>query len=177
MHPLAQGRDVRGVVPSMPLVQSENAGEREYAPFGMIELAFEVGVGHVAEQVDPTALHGIEQGERYFDGRDANVGQLSPELLVVGLDAWLVLRQRELETAIRVQMAVGDMVHDLPNSPAVVTVRRVELRFVEPGDGATQVVRRALDLIDERMSVFGVESNGGIEPADGVAEGFHGNLH
>ena len=61
-------------------------------------------------------------------------GQRGPRRLVVGLDRRHVLGQGELEAAVAVDVAVGDVVGHLADGPAAGAVFGVELRVGEPGD-------------------------------------------
>src|SRR5439155_5411567 len=50
----------------------------------------------------------------------------------------LILRQAELETDVRIQTAVGDVMDDLSPGPAAFPVRRVELGFRQTVRGGSQ---------------------------------------
>src|SRR5262249_37139270 len=87
-----------------------------------------------------------------------------------------VLREGQLEARVRVHVAVGHVVHDLPDGPAVWTVGSIELAFVEAGDGRAKVCWRRRNRFDRRTSLVGSERLRPLVASDGKAQIFHGNL-
>ena len=69
----------------------------------------------------------FEQRKRYIDRRDTRIVKLGPTVFVVGLDRGFVFSQRELEPALAVQVAVGNVMHYLSNSPTIGPIGRIEL--------------------------------------------------
>ena len=74
-------------------------------------------------------------------GADRHVAELGPRGLVVRLDRRRVLRDRELEAHVGVQVAVGHVMHDLPHRPSARPIRRVELRIGGAADAPGAAVR------------------------------------
>ena len=75
--------------------------------------------------------------ERAIDGQTA-VSEARPGGLVVGLDGGPVFREGELGAAIRVGVAVGNVMHELAHGPAAFAVRSVELQLGESVDSALE---------------------------------------
>ena len=100
-----------------------------------------------------------EDGQRDRRIRVAAVRQLGPDLLLVGLDGWRVLGQRQLDARVRVEMAVGDVVHDLPRCPPAVAIRRIDRR---PGSCRARATCRAAGCrARDPAATLGVESHQG----------------
>src|SRR5258708_3863612 len=79
------------------------------------------------QQPHPAAVQGIEQRQRNLDRSILRIAKLRPAIFCIGLDRRLVFGQRQLETHVRVHMAIRNMVRDLPDSPSAFTIGRVEL--------------------------------------------------
>jgi hypothetical protein len=60
---LAQRRDMRDVVLAMPGVQRDQPIQRAQPVFGMAELALEIGILHIAQDVKPAFVDSFEQRE------------------------------------------------------------------------------------------------------------------
>ena len=69
----------------------------------------------------------IQQVERDRDRNFLRIGELRPRGLVVRLDRRLVLRKRELEARVRIQMTVRNVMDNLFYSPSARAVSRLEL--------------------------------------------------
>ena len=81
-------------------------------------------------------------------------GSSAQRRLVVRLDRRRVLGDRELEPHVRVEMAVGHVVRDLPDRPAAGTIGRLELRVGEAGDSRPKRRGRRRDLGDAARAVL-----------------------
>src|SRR5712691_7559643 len=138
-----------GVMPSMPGVVAEDGVEGHNAVFGMRQLSLEIGIGHRTKQTNPTIVQRFEQRERRRDRRVAAVRELRPSRLVIRPDRRILLRQRKLETRVRVEVTVWNMMDDLAGSPAAFAIGRVELSIVETGRCFAHTCRSGSDLIDE----------------------------
>ena len=71
-------------------------------------------------------MQGREQVQRHRDGRDGHVRQLGPGRFVVGADGGVVLGQGEAVAAVAVQVRVGEVVDDLPATPAAGAVGQLQ---------------------------------------------------
>lgn len=84
-------------MPAMPGIRADRLRERSQSRLWMDELALQLGPAETAEQPHPADVQGVEQIQRVRDRHGRVVGQLSPPLLVVGLDRRAVLGKRSLE--------------------------------------------------------------------------------
>ena len=111
--------------------------------------------------------------QAHLDRQHAVISQLGPTLLIIGLDDRLLLGKRPLEADIAVQVAVGDVVGDLPKRPASRAVRRVELLFGQPAESRTHLLRQQLNLADPKSEISA--ANRAVVPklANRVAEVCH----
>src|SRR5215472_3483025 len=72
---------------------------------------------------------------------------------MVRLDRRLVLGQGETHTDVGVHVALGNVVHHLPNVPTPGAIGSLELLFGEPIDSLAEASRRCLDLLDKGLSL------------------------
>src|SRR6185437_2397029 len=142
--------------------------------FRMHQHAAPVRLRHAHQQAHPASVQRLQQLKRNLDRRGTCIAQLAPRRFVVSLDYRLVLRQRQLEPHIAVQVAIGDMMHDLANRPSSVTIRRVKLRGAQPRHGLAQTRRRRLNSTDERRALVCGYNSRHLEPADWKARIAHG---
>ena len=77
-------------------------------------------------------MHGLEQVQRHLDRHVPDVRQIGPRLLVVRLDRGVLLCEPEPESHVCIDVAVGHVMDDLSDGPAVRPVRRVELLVERP---------------------------------------------
>ncbi len=82
------------------------------------------------------------ESQARVDGGGAGVGELGPELLVVGLDGGPILGEGEADADVGIHVAVGDVVDELADGPAAVAIGGVELRVVQAGDGGAEIFRQ-----------------------------------
>ena len=92
----------------------------------MQESALEIGIAQRFEQANPAQVESFQKIERCIH-RQGSVGQRSPARFVIRLDGGLVFGKRELEADVRVQVAIGHMMRDLPDGPATGPVGNIEL--------------------------------------------------
>src|SRR5262245_13907542 len=83
----------------------------------------------------------------------ASILKLRPSVLVVRLDRGLGFSQAQLEPDIRIEMAVGQMVHDLKDGPAPGAIRFVQWLGGKTRDGRTQSGRRSGNAVDKRAAL------------------------
>ena len=77
----------------------------------------------------PTLMKRIEKGQRSLDGGQAAVGQLGPTIFHVGFNRGFIFGKSQLETDVTVEVAVGNMMNDLPYRPSAIPIRCVQLFF------------------------------------------------
>jgi len=118
----------------------------------------------------------IEQRDRRLHRRLRRIGQFGPRRFFVRLDRRVVLRQRELEAGIGVQVTVGHVMDDLPHRPAFRTIRRVELRVGQPGHRGAKLRRSFGNGVDRGASLFWFERLRPLETAHRISKIFHGGL-
>ena len=92
---------------SVPGVKSECLVERHHTEFGMAESLVPITGLQGPKQQHPPLVKRLEQVKGDFYRSQLTVRQLRPTVFRVRLDCGLVFRQRQLETDIGVQVAVG----------------------------------------------------------------------
>ena len=126
-HSFAQGGHLRGMVPAVPGIKTRVLSKGDKSNLRMPKRSLEVIRSKRLQQRHPSAVERFEQRKRYIDRRDTRIVKLGPTVLVVGLYRGFIFSQRELEPAVAVQVAVGNVMHDLPNSPTIGAIRCVKL--------------------------------------------------
>ena len=159
-----------GVVPRVPGVERQGRVEPHQSQLGVAESTGELGVGQGPKQFHPAEVEVFEESERVLHRRGYGVRQFRPRGLVVRFDDRLGFGERQPETDVAVQVAVGDVVYYLADGPPARAVRRVELRLPEPRDRVTKRRRSGGELVDQHRAGFGGNGLGEIEFADGVAQ-------
>jgi hypothetical protein len=159
---------VGGVVAGVPVVEGDGLGDRLAAVFRMGVAALPLFFGEGTQQDYPTVVQCVEETKREVGRSGAGIGQLGPEFLVVRLDGGPVLGEREADADAGVHVAVGDVMDELADSPAAVTVRRVELDRAEAFDGGAEVFREGGED-RKRSGVVGEVGFGAAEFSDGEA--------
>src|SRR5262249_3585520 len=89
-----------------------------------------------AQQLPPARVQPLQQGQRSSEAAGAGVFQRDPSAFVIRLNGRSVFRQRQLEADIGVDVAVGQVMHNLPDGP--VSVARVELLLGQAGNRLAQ---------------------------------------
>ncbi len=114
-----------------------------------------------------------EQVEAVGDGSGV-VGQRGDGGFVVRLDRRRVFGERPPRADEPVQVAVGQVVDDLPQRPSAVAVGRVELGVGQAVDRGAEQAGQRVDLVDPRRKL--VVGDGSVvgEAADGIASVGHG---
>ncbi len=90
-------------------------------------------------------------------GVDGGVRQFRPSDLVVGIDGGLVFRQGEFEADIGLHMAVRDMVNHLAHSPAIRTIRCIQLLRRESSNRRPKFGRGPGDFSDPVLPLLRVD--------------------
>jgi hypothetical protein len=151
----AERSDVRDMVAAMPGVVANHIVEGHRSHFWMTQASRKVLGRQRAQQDVPAMVKGFQQRERNFDGSIARVLQLGPESLVVGLDRRLIFGERKFASDVRIHMAVGNVVHDLPDGPAAWAIGRIKLPLGEPGNSVSQSLGRRGNLRDRTFAFIG----------------------
>jgi hypothetical protein len=154
---LAKRSDVRDVVATMPSVHPNHTVECQQSARRVPQAAGKILWLHGAKQHVPPLMKGVEQRERHLDRRITRVRKIRPEGFIERLYRWLILSQRKFEPDVGIQVAIREVVHNLPDRPAAGAIRRIELLLREAGDGATQGFRRGRDLSDCFGALSGCE--------------------
>jgi len=119
----------------------------------------------------------VHELEGWVDGSGPGIGQLRPHTLRISLDQRGVFGQGELEPYVRIHVIVGVMVNHLPDGPASLAVRRIQLLGAEPGDRITQRSRRAGDQSNPSRAIGGSGLGGPLKSTDGIALVFDDITH
>src|SRR5579871_2988194 len=119
--------NMRDMMLAVPGIVSEILIEANRATLGMMEGAKKVALAHGFEQPHPTAVKPLQQAQGGLDGHGGRVRKTGPEHFIVWFDRRRLLGKRQLEAHVGVHVAIGQMMNDLPGSPAARPVRRVEL--------------------------------------------------
>src|ERR1700690_715333 len=141
----------------------------------MAEGTLPVGAAKASQNPHPAAIQPLQHYERAFDGL-ARIGQLRPPILHVGLDGRPVFGQRELESHVRVHVAVGEVMDHLPNRPAAFAISCVELRVGESANRLTQPSGSLLDVVEVLFFLFCTQRTAVREFADRETRIAHGRL-
>ena len=118
---------MRDMMPAVPRIKTSALGQTDNSNLRVTKRSLEIRWRKRLQQQHPTLVKRFQQRKRHFDWGSANVAKLGPTVFVVSLDRWFVFGERELEPTIAVQVTIGHVVHDLPNSPAAWSIRRLEL--------------------------------------------------
>ncbi len=120
------------VVVRVPGVKGQHAVERHRARFGVDVPSLPVLFRHTAHQNNPALVQAIEQSSaKRRWACPTTIIQSRPGRFIVRFDDRIRLGERQLETNVRVHVAVGNMMHDLANGPSAFAIRGVELRLAE----------------------------------------------
>src|ERR1043165_8932878 len=84
----------------------------------------------------------MQKGERNIDRQLLNITQLSPEFFIIRFDRGIIFSQCEFETAISIDVTVGNMMNHLMNSPSSITVRSLQLLFIQIQNSVFQLQRK-----------------------------------
>src|SRR5262245_39543498 len=96
--------------------------------------------------------------------------QFSPPILEIGLDSRPVFGQRQPESDIAIEVAVGEMMDDVPDRPSAGTIWGFKLLGRQSLDRRTKHGRGCVNLIDQRLSLRLGQRPVILERADGVAQ-------
>lgn len=101
------------------------------------------------QELRPTIMQRGEQQERTAD-RTVRVGQPRPKVFVVGLQHGRRFGRHQLVPHVCIDVAVGNVVHDLPRTKTTSAIRRVELVRFEAAHSIMQQRGQGRDLTDCR---------------------------
>src|SRR5258708_2107018 len=100
-------------MPAVPSVLAERPVQINLAPFGMPERACEFGFIKGTQQYKPSGMEAFEERKGELNWRSFCVRELGPRSFFIGLDRWGMFGEREPDSLITIQVAVGEMVDDL----------------------------------------------------------------
>src|SRR6266704_4558655 len=149
---LAELGDVCGVMLAMPLVKKKQPIDCPFTMFRVNENSCKLLRLQRAPQAIPASMQRVQQRLRYLNRRGLRVRQFRPSCLLIRLDGWLFLGERQLQADVGGQVAVRDVMHDLPHGPATVAIWRIELRIVQAFHRGAQFRRCRRDLLDRPLT-------------------------
>ena len=163
----------------MPVIQGEDLVKALRSVFGMIVALLPGRLRKLPEGRDPALVEGVQQLQGERRGQSAGLRQVGPRILIIGVNGWPVLHGGERADAgdgqaharIRVHMAIGDVVDELPYRPSAGTVGRVELGFAQSTECSGKLGRKASQNSDGLCSFGGREGGRARGLAYGVLQG------
>jgi hypothetical protein len=161
--------DVRDVVTAVPCVGKGGLLDGLGTVLGMVEAALPLIGGEGLEEHDPAGVEGFDELERPLDGGAGGVVEGGPGLLVIGLDGGPVFGEGEANAGDGVHVAVGDVMDELADGPAVVAVGCVELRVAEAVDSVAELAGEIGDGGDGADYIVAGDRLRRVELADGEA--------
>src|SRR5260370_1695194 len=120
-------------MPAMPSVLAERPVQINLAPFGMPERACEFGLIERTQQCKPSGMQAFEEGKRELNRRSFCVRELGPRSFFIGLDCRGIFGEREPDPLITIQVAIGEMVHNLTNGPTPRPIWGIKLSLTQSG--------------------------------------------
>src|ERR1043166_2590846 len=136
----------------------------------MAELPLPITFFEGAQEHDPTLMEHLEQRERSLDGCAATVGEFGPEVFFVRLDGGHFFGEGKLEAYVTIHVAVGDMVHHLPHSPATGPIRRFELRRRQPLGRGSEAPRCSGELVNKFAALIFADGFRAVKFADRITQ-------
>ena len=104
---------------AMPRIELQQPVEVSRAMFGMAKRPRKISRLQRPEKHHPPLMKRLEQLQRKPNGRCARVEQLSPQMFFVRLDRRLVFGEGKPEPNVRIDVAVRQMMDNLPHRPAL----------------------------------------------------------
>src|SRR5260221_7413786 len=154
---------------AVPGVEKEQPIHGARAVLGMNEHTAKLIGGQRAPETKAAVMQGVEQGQRNFDRSCFCVGQMRPAILIVGLDGRLFFGERETQTDVGVEVAVRNVMDNLPDGPAAVAVRSIELRLREAVYRCAQLGRSFRDGLNTLLARGGSDFERECELSNRVA--------
>src|SRR5262245_35310054 len=115
--------DMRHMMTPMPRIRPDRLIQADDSVLWVMKGTRKVARRQAAKECHPTEVYRVQQIERDRDIPGTRVGQLGPFRLVVGFDGRLLLGERQAEPDVGIDVAVGNMVDDLANSPSARAIR------------------------------------------------------
>jgi hypothetical protein len=120
------------MMPAMPGIHAQKHPKRKFFfVLRMVKGSLIIFGGKAFQKLVPAAVQSMQQGNGYIDGQVLHIACFCPQVFVVRLDGWRLFCVTQLEPAIRIDVAVGHVVHHLVHCPAAIAVRRVNLVFIQ----------------------------------------------
>ena len=136
----------------------------------MVVTLLEILVGERFQQRRPACVQARNQPQRNINGQQAAVGQVGPGGLFVRNNGGPIFGERQLAAYVGHGVAVGDMMHHLPDRPAAFAVARVELGIAQSVDGSVKALRQQANSLYLCGADAGRAAGQRAEAADGIAE-------
>src|SRR5919112_1014161 len=145
----AEAGDMGHMVLPVPGVEGEHLVQSDAASvFRVPKPAGQLSGPEGSEEQYPAPVQRFQPCERRLHRSGQHIRELGPAGFVIGLDHRLVFGQRQLHPGIRIQMTVGNVVHHLTDSPALVSVWDVQLGGCQVGDCGSEGARSGGKLAD-----------------------------
>src|SRR6186713_3309972 len=118
-------------------------------------------------------MKGVEQGNGYIDGDVPDIVKICPTFLFIGFDGRVIFGEAQFESAVGIDMAVGDMMHYLLYGPSSLPVWGQQLCLVQVEERILQELGEKFDIVQPSLFLF-VRERLGLVIADGIAKFFQG---
>jgi hypothetical protein len=137
----------------MPSVLAERPVQINLAPFGMAERACEFGFIEGTQQFKPSGMQGFEERKGELNGCGFCVCELGPRSFFIDLDCRGTFGEREPDSLVTIQVAVGEMVDNLTNGPTAGAIRGIKLSLAQSGYSPSQVRGQFLEIAQPPCSI------------------------
>ena len=154
---------------AVPFVQEQQPIDVALAAFRVNQRPRKLFLLQRSPDAVPAVVHGRQQRKRDLDRGELRIRQFGPRILIVRLDRRLVFRERQLQSHVSVQVAVRNVMHNLPYRPAARAIRRVELRFVQPFHRCAHFARQRRNFVNRLLPSRGRHRGGHREIPNRIA--------
>ena len=141
---------------TMPGIERDSLSQLNSTLAGRIVIHFvKIFIGQVTQKEYPALVQSGQQFERHTGRAMLPVFRFGPQLFFIRFYNRSVFGNRQFHTNISVDMAVGEVMHDLPYRPAMLTIGFVKCTLTEFFDNFFQFFRkiRYLPDVSERIQI------------------------
>src|ERR1700747_226824 len=118
-------------MPTVPRINEDEPINISLTMIRVNELSRKVLWSKRAPQKIPTRMKGFQKRKRNLNRCGTQIGQLSPLVFGIRFDRRRRLRESQFQPHVRIEMAVWHVVNDLADGPPAVSIRSIELRFIQ----------------------------------------------
>lgn len=140
---------MRRVMFPVPSIKREKLLDRPLSRIGMNQSSLKILFRKRIQHRRPTQMNSLQNIERNLN-RQFVIGRSRPNIFKIRSNRRIFFRQRQLETADRIDMRIGNVMHDLPKRPTARTIFRVELFIRQTFDR----LRQFFGQIFNRLNIF-----------------------